>query len=185
MQHADGDPVAGAAGERLGQVAGLDRVLVAAAVERADDRAVTLERHRLRLTRREVPHRPRKPQVGRPPVRRIVVPPGDEDRDPRFREAHRLLLEAQLGGHAAARVVDVAGDDQEVDLLLDAQPHDAIERLEGGRHKRRLHARIRRVDAREGRVEVQIGGVYESHRRHPGPLTGVRGYEHRHRSARG
>ena len=169
VQHRHRQRIAPRPLEPRGEVGRLGRPRVPLAVARTRKRAFAVELEPLRGPRREVVDGVGQHQIARTRRLRIVIALGDVHRDAGVGEPLGLLLEAQLRRKVARVVVDVPGDDEEVDVLREAQIDDAPERLSGRGDQRGPDARIRRIDARERSVEVQVGSVHKSHRSHPGP----------------
>ena len=56
-------------------------------------------------------------------------------------------------------VVEITGNDQKIDLAVDAEGHHAIEGLESGSREGASHGVVGGVHAAEGGVEVEVRGV--------------------------
>ena len=151
--------------ESQGQVLFLVTTAVADAVH-GDRDAVSLEPHRLDDVRTEHGDPVGPVPDGRPlPVDRIVVAVHDERADAGSREAAQAVPESQLGpGPALGAVVDVTREHAERDLPGQRQPDEVVERSQRGVAQRIVDLTAVGTKALDRRVEMEIGGVQESHR---------------------
>ncbi len=107
-------------------------------------------------------------QPGLPAVQRVVVAVADEGTNAGPVQLSQPFDEAKLGTEApVSPIVDVAGNQQGIDLFLEAEVGDVPVCFEGGTCQRVGHVgRDRTADALEGAVQVQVGRVDEAESGH-------------------
>ena len=117
--------------ELAGEVVGRLALAVANAVYHGHLLALQFDRDRLDRARAEDGHRRRPLVDGRPPAERIVVPVDDERADASLIEAPQTTDETNLCSNAAlGAVVDVAGQQDEQDVLVERQLNQPIPSLQ-------------------------------------------------------
>ena len=109
------------------------------------------------------------PEVAGHPVLGVVVAADQEDLDAGVAEVGHPLDEPEAGVVVLpVAVVDVAGDQDEGDLLVDRQPDQVLQRPPGRPADLRRRAPLVPVEPAQGAVEVDVGGVEElEHRTGP------------------
>jgi len=99
-------------------------------------------------------------QFLRDPRLGVVVAADDEDADAALIEAAQLFGQETGGFHGRlVAVVEIAGEDQGIDLFVEAKCYDGREGVPGGGADEVREFRIAQGEGAQRRVEVDVGGV--------------------------
>jgi hypothetical protein len=148
--------------ESARQVLAHDAPGEAGAVNRDPLRARRVERYRLRFRPKAIAALGH--GEGRlPAIEWIVVTVRDERTDAVVGESLEPGLERQLRAQAAVRsIVDIAGDEEGIDMAIDAQVDDALERIEGRCARKLPDAVVDAPQPPEWAIEMEVGGVHKA-----------------------